>query len=422
MDEEVRKLKIVQVIDIFENASNGAAISTERFTELLRKNGHTVWVASTGKIDHHKIPLKEFYPPGAYLKGIMQRMKFVFALPDIKALTAIIAKCDIVHNQLPFYLGYWTVRIARKLKKPVISTFHVQGEQLTQNAGLKNPLWTKFIYKIFLHFIYNRSDLVICPSTFAETEIKKYGLKKPTVVISNGVPSQYKPIAYPKRYPDKFTLLTVGRNAVEKRQEMIIDAIAASPYKDNIQLIILGDGPQRARLLSLSQKILSVPTEFNLLPADKIIEYYNSTDLYIHAAAVEVECMTAIEAMACGLPLLIADSPLSATKQFALNDKFLFTTTEELTAKINYWYTHQFELNESRKQYLNLSKNYSTEKSYQKLEEVYYNILGIQQYTSIKKEQAEIKSKFRSKMLWKKKTQLLLPEPSTSKILLSGHR
>ena len=34
--------------------------------------------------------------------------------------------------------------------------------------------------------------------------------------------------------------------------------------------------------------------------ADKIIEYYNSTDLYIHAAAVEVECMTAIEAMACG--------------------------------------------------------------------------------------------------------------------------
>ena len=421
MEDEARKLKIVQVIDIYENASNGAAISTERFTKLLRENGHTVWVASTGRTEQHKIPLREFYPPGAYLKKIMQRMKFVFALPDKQALTEIIKQSDIVHNQLPFYLGYWTVRIARKLKKPIISTFHVQGEQLTQNAGLKNPIWVKIIYKLFIYFIYNRSDLVICPSTFAETEIKKYGLKKPTVVISNGVPSEYRPHPFPKKYPDKFAILTVGRNAVEKRQEMIIQAIAASRFKDNIQLIVLGDGPQRSKLEQLSRKSLTVQTEFNLLPAEKIIEYYNSTDIYIHAAAVEVECMTDIEAMACGLPLLIADAPLSATKQFALSEKFLFQNTDDLTQKIDYWYTHIDELIQSKAHYLQLSAKYSTKASYNKLEEVYYKIAGIKKPNLLHKN-GSVSKKDWMETQWKKKASTLLLKPSPGKILLSGNR
>ncbi len=73
-------------------------------------------------------------------------------------------------------------------------------------------------------------------------------------------------------------------------------------------------------------------------------------DLYVHAATVEVECMTVLEAMGCGLPLLIADSPKSATKQFALDDRSLFpcNDAQKLSEKIDYWVEHPAELKEVR--------------------------------------------------------------------------
>lgn len=371
------QLTIAQVIDVFENATNGAAISTQRFTNLLRKDGHKVIVISTGKEATDKIVLKEIYFPLAYIKKIMQKMKFVFAKPDKKILKETFSKVDIVHNQFPLWLGIVAVRIAKKMKKPLVSTFHVQGEQLMYNGGLKHPFWTKLTYWVFMKFIYNKSDYIICPSAFAETEIKKYGLKKPTVIISNGVTPEYQPKLVPKKYPDKFTILTVGRNATEKRQELIIRAIAASPFKKDIQLIILGDGPLRQNLEKLNNTLLDGTVEFNILPAEEIIEYYNMSNLYVHAAAIEVECMTAIEAMSCGLPLLIADAALSATKQFALNEKYLFKDQSELTERINFWFTHRDELEKSKNDYINFAKQYNIDYSYSKLIETYKRVLEL---------------------------------------------
>ncbi len=370
-----RPLKIAQIIDVYENASNGAAISTQRFTKLLRENGNKVLVLSTGNPEKDKVVLKAFYPPIAYLKKVMQRMKFVFALPDKKLFRKLFSQVDIIHNQFPLLLGIVAVGIARRMGKPIISTFHVQGEQLMYNGGLTHPFWTRLAYKVFMRYIYNKSDLVICPSEFAEKELKKYGVKSKTVVISNGVTDDYRPMDLPKRYPDKFTILTVGRNATEKRQELLIRAVAASKYKNDIQLVILGDGPLRKHLEHLSSELLDNTVEFKLVPSDKVAEYYNTADLYVHAAEVEVECMTAIEAMACGLPLLIADAELSATKQFALNEKFLFKTQQELTDKINYWLENRHELEHTKEDYLALSHQYSIDNSYEKLVNAYYEVL-----------------------------------------------
>ena len=75
------------------------------------------------------------------------------------------------------------------------------------------------------------------------------------------------------------------------------------------------------------------------------MQYYNMADLYVHAADIEVECMSAMEAMACGKPLLISDSEKSATKQFALDSRSLFTAgnAEDLTSRIDYWIRNKKE-------------------------------------------------------------------------------
>ena len=252
-------MKIIQVLDTYDDARNGGVISARRFIKILREKGQQVTVITTGKPEPGKIVLKEFYPP--VKKKTMQRMGFVFAKADEKILKEAFKDADIIHNQFTFLLGYHAVKVANRLNKPVVSSFHVQAEQVVFNAGLKSKIWIRFVYWLFIKFILDRSDCVICPSRFAEEEIKKYGCTKPTVVISNGVPSEYHPPEKPKEPSSEFILLTVGRNAVEKRQEMIIRAVAASRYKNQIKLIIIGNGPLHDHLEKLSKELLPDPVQ-----------------------------------------------------------------------------------------------------------------------------------------------------------------
>lgn len=76
---------------------------------------------------------------------------------------------DVIHNQFPFLLGIAAiVNLTKKMDKPIVSTYHIQAEQLMYNSGLMHPIFTKLTYKWFMHFIYNKSDVVICPSAFAQ--------------------------------------------------------------------------------------------------------------------------------------------------------------------------------------------------------------------------------------------------------------
>lgn len=371
-------MKIVQVLDTFDEARNGGVISTRRFTAFLCEKGHEVTVVTTGHPGPGKVILKDFYP--WIKKKTMQRMGFVFAKADEKVLEKTFREADVIHNQFPFLLGYHTIRVARRLNKPVVSTFHVQAEQVVYNAGLQSKFLVDQVYRLFVKYIYNRSDVVICPSSFAAEEIRKHGCLQPTVVISNGVPPEYQPSKVASAYPGKFVIVTVGRNAKEKRQEMIIRAVAASKYREQVQLVIIGNGPLREHLQEISKKFLPVPPDFLFLPPLEVIPYYSMADLYVHAAEAEVECMTALEAMSCGIPLLIAEAPASATKQFALNGKHLFRNAEELTARIDYWFEHRDALLLAKEEYKKYSLGFTIEESGKKLIEAYNLAIGLKKH------------------------------------------
>jgi 1,2-diacylglycerol 3-alpha-glucosyltransferase len=365
-------LHIAMVLDTFGDVRNGAVISTQRFTGLLRKDGHRVTIVSTGETDADQVTLEAFYPP--FAEGVMRRMNFIFARPERQKIRQLVREVDVVHIQFSFYLGFVTATIAKELRKPIVASFHVQAEQLLHNVGVKNKWLIKLTYRIFIRFLYNKADMVICPSRFAETELKRYGLTAPTVVISNGVTDDYKVSDFPRKYPDQFVILTVGRNAAEKRQELLLRAVANSRYKNNIKVIVVGNGPLRERLVHTSETLLGGNVDFEYLPPPEVIRLYNTSDLYVHCAEVEVECMTALEAMACGLPLLIADAPLSAARQFALGEQHLFSSEADLTRQIEYWYEHPEALKRAKTEYLLLAEQYRIEASFQKLKAVYLSL------------------------------------------------
>jgi len=360
------------VLDSWDDTNNGAVVSTRRFSELLRQRGHDVTVLATGRPEPGKVTLRQFRVPLA--DGIMRKMRFPFAWPDRRILEEAFSRQDVVHVQFPFWLGIRAVKLAGEAGLPVVSTFHVQAEHLLHNVGIRNQAMVHGVYRLFLRTVYDRSDRVICPSAFAERELRRHGLRAPTAVISNGLPPQYHPIPR-SAWPDlggKFTILSVGRLAREKRHDLLVEAIRRSRHEPRIQLVVIGDGPLRRRLEEQARLLTNAP-RFLYLKPHELIPYYNAVDLDVHAAEVEVECMSVLEAMGCGAPCLIARSPLSATSQFAISDRFLFESgsRDELTAKIDWFVEHPEELREARARSRQVAEAYRIEASLEKLIAVY---------------------------------------------------
>ncbi len=370
------RLKIAMVIDSYDEGRNGAAISTRRFVDLLRKE-HDVTVITTGDPAPGKVILPHFYVP--FARRVMQRMKTHLALPSYRVLRRAFREADIIHIQFPFLLGLRAVSIARRMKKPIVSTFHIQAEHLAMNVGIKSPAFIRYTYRVWVKRLYNRSQKVICPSNFAREELTRYGLKAPSVVISNGILPLYRPLTH-KKFPcedNTFTILSVGRLAPEKQHEMIFRGVMRSRHRDRIRLYLIGEGPLQEKLEALGKDLSYAPV-FRTLTPEELVKYYHMADLYVHAANVEVEAMTVLEAMGCGLPLLIADSPKSATRQFALDERSLFPhdNPDVLAERIDYWIEHPEELRLAAERYTEHAKKYQIGISYEKLLEVYRSCLA----------------------------------------------
>ena len=163
---------------------------------------------------------------------------------------------------------------------------------------------------------------------------------------------------------------------MEKRQESIIDAVLRSKYRDCIKLLLCGKGEDTKKLMERGKELPVEPMIRYISEEEKHL-YYNTADLYVHASGVELESRTCLEAVGCGTPCLIEDAPHSASSQFALDDRFLFTTNgkTEMTKKIDYWYEHRDELPGLKESILKGAEKYRIDKSIDAMEELYKDVV-----------------------------------------------
>ena len=298
-----RKLKIAYVIDTYDGIKTGGVYSAHRFIDALKKD-HEVTIMTTGEAKPDRVVLPGFYFP--FSKNLMKKMGFIFAIPKIKMMKKLFKEVDLVHVQLPWWLGVRSVALAKKMGIPVVTGFHMQPENILRNMKITSQFLSNKIYNIFTNKFFNKSDGVICPSPFAEHELKRFNLKTRSVVISNGLKKDFRPLDYEKdlKYKDKFMILVVGRLAREKRLHVLINAIENSKYKEKIQMVATGNGPLKEQLIEMGSKLPN-PAEFLFVSQKDLIKLYNTADLYVHTSEVELEGMAVLEAIGCGLPALI---------------------------------------------------------------------------------------------------------------------
>lgn len=368
-------MKILIVIDQFDNSNNGTTISARRFAKGLQDRGNEVYIVSTGdKKDEYKFNLKELpLLPG--ISHIIRSQGMSFAIPDTEVLEEAIASVDVVHFYMPFWLSKVGLKICEKKNVPHTTAFHVQPENITYSIGLgTNTKVNDFIYTHYRDSFFNRFTHIHCPSEFIANELKNHGYTAKLHVISNGVDDDFKYYEKEKlpEFKDKFVITMIGRYSGEKRQDVLIDAISKSKHSDKIQLILAGKGPKEEKYKKLG-KALSNPPIMQFYDKENLIKLLKSTDLYVHSADAEIEAISCIEAFACGNVPIIANSPNSATKQFALVSESLFEAgnSTDLASKIDFWIENESYRKEMEYKYAQSAEKYRLKNSIIKMEEMF---------------------------------------------------
>ena len=354
-------MRILIVNDQFFAANNGMTISARRFAHALEEIGHDVRVASTGEPGDTPYRMEPFHLP--FVDGIIIAQGMTFAKPNDDLLREAVAGADVVHLMTPFPLERHAMSVAQELGRPFTAGFHVQPENVSSSAHLKD---VKFVnddlYAAFYRYFYRYCDLVHCPSEFIASQLREHGYKNRLVVISNGIDPDFHWRKSPKapEYEGQFLVMMTGRYSIEKRQDVLIDAVALSRYADRIRLVLAGQGPRRDFLAKRAEK-LPIPPVMRFFSKEELLGLLSQADLYVHAADIEIEAMACMEAFACGLVPVIADSPRSATPQFSLDERCLFPAGDPaaLAERIDWWLSHPDERAEMERRYAESAKAYA---------------------------------------------------------------
>lgn len=366
-------MKILFVIDAYFTHNNGTSISAQRFADELRKRGHEVRVLTACDEQKENIYcMPELKIP--FFQGLIRKHGFQFAKWKRKTIIVAVEWADIIHCFLPFVLEAKAKKVADRLGKPATAAFHVQPQNITSSLGTGKVDWVNnMVFKLFRDTTYNHYGHVHTPSQFMADEISTRGYTAKLHPISNGIQSDFKWTKRPKdpEYADKILIMMVGRLAGEKRQDLLINALQYSKYGDKIQLIFAGRGPKYKQYYKLGQKLENKPI-FTYLPKEELINLLAQCDLYVHASDMESEAISCIEAFATGLVPVISNSSLSATKQFALDERSLFEAGDpkDLARAIDYWLDNPEEKQRMEKIYSESAKKYHIDNSITLFEEM----------------------------------------------------
>ena len=372
-------MKILFVLECANQPTNGTTASCIRFAKELEKKGHEVTIVGCDRIVgekyHRYYGLPKYHFP--VTDPLIVKGGFLVCRCIIKTLREAIKGQDVVHLFLPFKLSNVCRLIAQEEGIACTTAFHIVPQNVTAAMHLA---WSKLINGILLYafkrYLYNQVKYVHCPSPMAAEIMKKHHFKNNEArVFSNGVIPFFHQIDVkkPKEYEDKFIVCMSGRLVDEKRQDLILKAVAKSKYNKNIQVILCGQGTNYKWYTKLGKKLANPPL-IKFCSHEEVREILNYIDLYVHASDYEIEGIAAIEAISCGAVPVISNSKYCATKDYALDKEhclFKHGSPKDLMKKIEWFYEHKEERERLSKEYLEYSKQFALSLQVDKLEQMF---------------------------------------------------
>jgi len=384
-------MKILFVLNNYYTKGNGLSASARRTVQSLKDAGEEVRVLSgpnmTGSGPQPEYLLRKFYFP--IFQGIINAHGYLFASSDNRIIEEAVRWADVIHLEEPFVLEYKTIKIARRLGKPVVGTYHLHPENIFCSLGMGNWKWiNRWLLHVERDCVFNHCSHLQCPTQNVYERLLRHQFKPELRVISNGlIPDPcIRPAEPPADYydPDRpLKIVYIGRLSVEKDQPTLIQAIRHSSFAHRIQLIFAGLGPKEKAYRRLAMKlyeegVVRYQPVFTFNSRDELRALAAEADLCVHCATVEVEGLSIMEALQQGAVPVIAAGWHTGTSQFALDDRSVFPEKDAkaLAARIDWWLAHPEERWEMGKRYAASMEQYDIAKSAAALVNMYKDAIS----------------------------------------------
>ena len=369
-------MKILLASDCYTYQPGGVSRVVISLARGFRARGHDVKVLAPypglksrkDGDDYYIGSLPAFYYPG---------QRIAFRLHDPMLMEISEWKPDIIHLHTEGGVAPMVDRIRRGdgTSIPVIMTVHTDYAHFIFGRYRKT-FPARLLSRIIGTFMYRRADILVGPSE----KVRSFACLEPFLnrirVIPNGIdlekwqkvlPEEEKAALF-DQYGLKdngHTMVMVSRISKEKNIQEILRYLPRLLKKQaDMQLLIVGDGPFRKELEKICEENrLSAHVRFTgAVPHDQVWRYLAMGDIFVSASTFEVHSIAYLEAMACGLPMLVRkDDSIIGVIEHGRNG-FVYRSEKEFCLSVLRMIKNRQLLQNMHEASLDIIKNFTEEK------------------------------------------------------------
>jgi phosphatidylinositol alpha 1,6-mannosyltransferase len=322
-------LRVAIVTESFLPQVNGVTNSVLRVLETLASKGHEALVIAPDSAEapatYAGFRVKRV--PSLAVKGLLP-----VGFPQ-RSMEPLIEgfNPDVIHLASPFFLGKYATRIAQRLNIPTLSIYQTDVAGFARHYGLSiaHSQLTNWVANI-----HKQTHRTLAPSTWSCDQLMSSGVDN-VALWQRGVDSvKFNPAKRSEELrnsiqsgdSNKVIVGYVGRLANEKR----IDDLVPLHDRDDVQLVIVGDGPARQKL----ERMLPRARFVGYKSGEDLAAHYASFDVFVHTGKHETFCQSIQESLASGVPVIAPHSggPLDLVQHGATGFLLDTSNTSDLVA------------------------------------------------------------------------------------------
>ena len=217
---------------------------------------------------------------------------------------------DLVHIATPDYLGLKALKWAKKNHVPVVSSYHTHFASYLKyyKLSLLEPLLWKY-----LSWFYGNCEHVYVPTPSMAETLKEKNIKSNLKIWARGIePDLFSPKKRSEAWKKEqgfnendVVISFISRLVWEKNLKLYAEVLnKLKKSYPQAKAMVVGDGPAGSEL----KKMLPDAVFTGFLTGEELAKAYACSDIFFFPSDTETFGNVTLEAMASGLPCVVADA------------------------------------------------------------------------------------------------------------------
>ena len=305
-----RPLRVALFSGNYNYLREGANQALNELVGYLERGGHSVRVYSPVTDTPAFEPQGTLVPVPSVTLPFRTEFQLALRLPPAIRRDVEQFSPDLIHVSTPDILCTRAETLARRLKVPVLASFHTRFEAYLDYYRIG---WLRPLVEAHLRRFYRRADWVLAPTPALVHELKHVKGDDRVSLWSRGVDrSLFSPsrrdLAWRRAQgwaDDDVVVLFFGRLVIEKGIDSFVETVRALRRGGHrVRPLVVGAGPAADRMRVLQGAVFT-----GHLQGTELARAIASADIMISPSTTEAFGNVVLEAMAAGVAVVSADTP-----------------------------------------------------------------------------------------------------------------